>query len=149
MDDNKILSTIVLQPPPPPPLPSQHFALSERNCQCLVNRWTQDSYTSPTFLMLYAYMYLCDFVIPGFCIQKNSQRCKIISGTHPAEHKHQLTDQNVWSWRISSSYNKKILNKIHNNNNNDFILVSMYLALQLGNWGHFPMYWQTNLLHDF
>ena len=47
---------------------------------------------------------------------------------------------------------KKILNKIHNNNNNnnnDVILVSMYLALQLGNWGHFPMYWQTNLLRDF
>ena len=35
---------------------------------------------------------------------------------------------------------KKILNKIHNNNNDDFILVSMYLALQLGNWEHFPTY---------
>ena len=27
-----------------------------------------------------------------------------------------------------------------NNNNNDFILVSMYLAEQLANWGHFPMF---------
>ena len=38
----------------------------------------------------------------------------------------------------------------HINNNNEFILVSMYLALrQLANWGHFPTYWHTNLLQDF
>ena len=49
----------------------------------------------------------------------------------------------LWmAWAASSDQN--------NNSNNDFILVSMYLALrQLANWGHFPTYWHTNLLQDF
>ena len=29
-----------------------------------------------------------------------------------------------------------------NNNKNNFILVSMYLALELAKREHFPMYWQ-------
>ena len=40
-------------------------------------------------------------------------------------------------------------NNSNNNNNNDFILLSMYSASQLANWGHFPSYWQSYLLHDF
>ena len=111
--------------------------------------------------MLYAYMYLCDFVIPGFCVKKNSQRCKIILKWYTSCRTQTSTDRpECLILKNIQFLTKKILNKIHNNNNNnndnnntnnnnDFILVSMYLALQLGNWGHFPMYWQTNLLHDF
>ena len=49
----------------------------------------------------------------------------------------------LWmAWAASSDQN--------NNSNNDFILVSMYLALrQLANLGHFPTYWHTNPLQDF
>lgn len=60
----RFCDTIVLHPPPTPspPLPFQHFALSERNCQCLVNRWTLNKI--PTLAPLFSCsMHTCISVI--------------------------------------------------------------------------------------
>ena len=57
----RFCDTIVLQPPSPP-LPFQHFPLSERNCQCLVNRWTLNKI--PTLAPLFSCsMHTCISVI--------------------------------------------------------------------------------------
>ena len=54
-----------------------------------------DSHSGPTFLIT-LYPALSDFVIPEFCIQKNHQRDKMMSGTHPVEIcKNQFSDQNI------------------------------------------------------
>ena len=62
--------TILYCPLPPPlPPPPQHFALSERNCPCMLNRSTLNKIP---ILALYAY--LCDFVIPEFSTRKKSPK---------------------------------------------------------------------------